>query len=380
MKFARFAIACTAITALAVVPHYVGAQDFNVLVDATAVVFDQPPIEREGRLYVPLRGIFERLGAKVAYSGGRIEATAGAHAISLQIGQSAATVDGASRILDAPAFVIAGRTLVPLRFISQALGATVDYQPLTHTVSIVAGSTAQPVGNGAATTGAAMPPIVNSTATPVPEIPRSPLPGPNGEVPIVLRLLRLEPSANATLVNKRPEISATFAESVAPGSVRVSLDGRDVTAEAYISARSFVYDPSFDLAAGAHGVQIGGKTPDRESFLERWTFTTRDGANSNYISGLEPPNGVTLGSRSFDISGFTYPKSRVRIVATTNATIPTFSDAADGSTTTDAVANFKGFFEVKLALADRGTSLVDVRISSTAPDGGVAVRTLRLRL
>jgi len=100
----------------------------SVIVDGSMMAFsDQPPIERAGRIYVPMRALFERLGATVVYENGTINATRGHRTISLQIGSAMATVDGQPVQLDSPAFEIGFRTLVPLRFVSQALGARVSW-------------------------------------------------------------------------------------------------------------------------------------------------------------------------------------------------------------------------------------------------------------
>lgn len=56
--------------------------------------------------------------------------------IILKIG-GGANVNGKNIDLDVPAKIVDGRTLVPLRFISESLGATVNYDPATQSVKIV---------------------------------------------------------------------------------------------------------------------------------------------------------------------------------------------------------------------------------------------------
>lgn len=376
MKLVRWAAISLAV-AYAGFPLVARAQNVGIVLNGIALASDQPPLERDGRVFVPLRGVFERLGARVTFSAGSIAMAAGTHTIALRAGETTATIDGRTETLDAPPIVIGGRTLVPLRFVAQALGADVAYDRSTHVVTIaampVAPSSAAmtPPATAAGTTVAAPSPVVAVA-------PSAPLA--KGEIPIELRLLRVEPAPNAILARTRPEISATFAESVVPASVRIAIDGRDVTLDTLATARAFVTDPSDDLAAGTHTVTVGGRTPDKERFEERWTFATTDAGNANYLSGLEPVSGTTLGSTSFEVSGFTRPKARVRLVATTSASSAAFSDVSDGSSTVDAVASSKGYFAAPLVLVDHGSGLVDVRIASRAPDGSVTVRTLRLRL
>src|SRR5271165_6435701 len=77
----------------------------TVVVNGQTVTFDQPPVEQNGRLFVPLRGVFERLGASVVYSNGQIDATSGSTTIQLQVGSTQATVGGQPTTLDAPPFL-----------------------------------------------------------------------------------------------------------------------------------------------------------------------------------------------------------------------------------------------------------------------------------
>jgi len=57
--------------------------------------------------------------------------------IWLQIGDAHAKVDGKIVPLAVPAMLYQGRTMVPLRFIAEALGATVNWNPSTQTVTII---------------------------------------------------------------------------------------------------------------------------------------------------------------------------------------------------------------------------------------------------
>lgn len=115
------------------------AQDINVTVDGDIVPFGaQKPVQKFGNVLVPLRGVFEKLGATVAYDGGSksILAVRGATTVQLRLGESQAQVNGASRSLAVPAQAVNGTTLVPLRFVSEALGAAVKWQAASRTVII----------------------------------------------------------------------------------------------------------------------------------------------------------------------------------------------------------------------------------------------------
>jgi hypothetical protein len=114
------------------------AYGVGVTVNGQAVTFDQPPIMSNGRVLVPLRGVFEHLGATVRWDPANrsVTATNGQHNIALQLGSTAATVDNQTRTLDSPPVLVGSRVLVPLRFVSEALGAEVHWDEAAQMVSI----------------------------------------------------------------------------------------------------------------------------------------------------------------------------------------------------------------------------------------------------
>ncbi|MHB2019503.1 MAG: copper amine oxidase N-terminal domain-containing protein [Candidatus Xenobia bacterium] len=110
----------------------------QVLVNGHMVAFDQPPIVANGRVLVPLRGVFEQLGARVYWDPvtRTITAIRGDRRVVLRPGDPTATVDGTRTPLDQPPEIVAGRAMVPLRFVSQAMGATVAWNPATASVTV----------------------------------------------------------------------------------------------------------------------------------------------------------------------------------------------------------------------------------------------------
>lgn len=118
------------------------AQDISVKLDGRLLQFDQPPARVGGRMMVPLRGIFEALKADVVYDGATrsIQATKDSRVIQLQLGSRTAIIDGRTLFLDVPADTIGGRTMVPLRFVAEALGADVKWDGPTKTVLMTSGS------------------------------------------------------------------------------------------------------------------------------------------------------------------------------------------------------------------------------------------------
>lgn len=114
------------------------AQPIYTELDGQRLNFEQPPVMQQGRVLVPLRGIFENLGADVLYSPANrsIKATADGKTIQLSLGQREAFINGEQVFLDVPADTISGRTMVPLRFVSEALGADVKWRGASRTVAI----------------------------------------------------------------------------------------------------------------------------------------------------------------------------------------------------------------------------------------------------
>ncbi len=112
------------------------AQPIVAKLDGRTLQFDQPPVMMGGRVMVPLRGIFESLGATVRFEAAsqRILANRGSQSVELMLGSNQAMVGSQPVTLDSPASTIGGRTMVPLRFVSEALGTEVRWQDSTQTV------------------------------------------------------------------------------------------------------------------------------------------------------------------------------------------------------------------------------------------------------
>jgi hypothetical protein len=97
------------------------------------------PLIKKGRTFVGIRFLGETIfNAKVGYEAKTRTVTfeLGTKKIELYIDQPYALVNGAKVTLDAPPFIQSGRTLVPLRFISENLEATVEYEAKTQTITI----------------------------------------------------------------------------------------------------------------------------------------------------------------------------------------------------------------------------------------------------
>lgn len=111
----------------------------SVLLNGTKVSFEnQEPINQSGRVLVPLRGIFEAFGAEVKWDAAtkKITAVKDDRTVILTIGSTTAYVNGTAVTLDVPASLVNGRTLVPVRFISEGLDMDATWDSTTSTVKI----------------------------------------------------------------------------------------------------------------------------------------------------------------------------------------------------------------------------------------------------
>lgn len=111
----------------------------EIYINHQKVDSDVPPVIYEGRTLVPLRVISEYLGASVAWDGQSktVRVSADGRQIVLKINDSEAQVDKNTVLLDVPAMIINGRTMVPLRFAGEALMAEVSWDGELKRVDVV---------------------------------------------------------------------------------------------------------------------------------------------------------------------------------------------------------------------------------------------------
>ncbi|WP_334073438.1 copper amine oxidase N-terminal domain-containing protein [Paenibacillus sp. A14] len=109
----------------------------------------QPLVDKSNRVQVPVRFVSEALGAKVAWNSKTKKVTVdlNSNQIVLTLGKKAYTVNGKTKQMDTVALRKSDRTYVPLRFVSEALGAQVNWDSLNYMVSIHTGAGASG-GNG----------------------------------------------------------------------------------------------------------------------------------------------------------------------------------------------------------------------------------------
>lgn len=93
---------------------------------------------RNGTVLIPLRSMFEQMGASVAYDPSSQTVTvskAGAQ-VQVTVGRPVVVINGESRPLDVPPIMYHGTILVPVRVISEGMGAYVQWVPDQHLVVV----------------------------------------------------------------------------------------------------------------------------------------------------------------------------------------------------------------------------------------------------
>lgn len=415
----------------------VSAQDIRTELNGRPLQFDQPAMMSQGRVLVPLRGIFEALGADVVYDPARrsVKATKDNQVVELTLGSRQALINGQSNYLDVPANSVNGRVLVPLRFVSEALGADVRWMAGTRTVALTSTggdvTVNEPVQNNPEPQPATNGPNINSiihngrsalnigdrlvvtmTGDPggqasfdilgvVDSVPmREVFPGRyEGEITVnsgmqvnngtLVGHLRLNgresskegrrdvsitnnymggvnpngqfgdvfPQPNSQIGDLRPTIEVNLTNAVRPQSVRVLLDGNDVTGQTQITSNSIRFVPNYNLTPGQHRVsvharELGGRILNRD-----WSFTAfNNGAANPYNPGAVIPtialtnisNGASVPA-VFSVQGQTKPFATVQVQAEARRDlIPGWISLQNFSRTNTAQADAWGRFSVPI--------------------------------
>jgi Copper amine oxidase N-terminal domain len=157
-------------------------------------------------------------------------------------------VGGQPTVMDVAPFIVGATTYVPLRFISQALGASVNWDNSTSTVTIAGGAPAPP--------------------PPRPVVP-PPRPVPPPARPV--RFVTVAPTG--TISNPTPTIRFQFDRPARISQIRVSVDGRNVTAGlTQTGPAAFSVVLPWRLQRGPHTVRVRGTISSGAPFDLNWTF------------------------------------------------------------------------------------------------------------
>ena len=138
--------------AVVVIASAASAQQISVTMDGKVVHFDhEQPQNINGTMFVPLRGVFEAMGAEVKWDQPQhmVEIDRGEHIISMRVEGKSAMVDNRAVNMSARAHLIRGNIMIPLRFVSSALGCQIEWHEDSQTVEIKTGPVPSP-SNGLA--------------------------------------------------------------------------------------------------------------------------------------------------------------------------------------------------------------------------------------
>jgi len=128
-----------ALIALAVSLTFAFSKPIEMLVDGQRVLSDVPPVSAVGdKVYVPLRAVSEALGAETKYDArtGVIEVQRGDETLRVKIGQPQARLNGAPMTLKHPPFRVRGRVMVNVKAIARAFNVRVSYDKRTSRVTV----------------------------------------------------------------------------------------------------------------------------------------------------------------------------------------------------------------------------------------------------
>lgn len=114
------------------------AGSVSVSVNGAPVFFDRIPQIENGRILLPLRGVFEALGAKVDWDGstGTVTAERNGTTLSLTVGSDRMTVNENTAALEVPAKLFGGRTFIPMRAVGEAFGLNVNWDDYLREASV----------------------------------------------------------------------------------------------------------------------------------------------------------------------------------------------------------------------------------------------------
>lgn len=104
-------------------------EDITISVNGEDVSFDVPPQLFQGRMFVPLRAITDALGVQItSWGDNTVTLTDGSKSITLTVGMTTVQIGEERRELDVAPLLHQGRTIVPIRFVSETFGAEVKYE------------------------------------------------------------------------------------------------------------------------------------------------------------------------------------------------------------------------------------------------------------
>ncbi len=254
--------------------------EITVKLDGEALTFDQQPIIQQDRVLVPMRVIFESLGCTVGWDEASRTASAEKDGvvINLQIGNDLMYRNGESVLLDVAPCQVGDRTLVPIRAVSEALGASVTWEQYADCVTIFSAEYRE------------NPPLELQTAY-LDCIGKKP-----AEVAAVFGPVSdVEGPKHSSSFNHRDSGSDVWFEY---DGERQGADGQTVPIDGAvcISIRgplsTFLPEMPERLSEGEDALYFGELHLEYVAFMEREAFVHRGDRYTVYIAGMDDGNGV----------------------------------------------------------------------------------------
>ncbi|MEA2718602.1 MAG: Copper amine oxidase N-terminal domain [Candidatus Eremiobacteraeota bacterium] len=253
---------------------------YAITLDGKTVLPHARAAVADGHVLLPVRSLGNALGANVGYDGR-------SHTITVQRGAHVATIPAQGTVR-----VVNGTAYAPLRSVATAFGLGVGYDARTRTVALQDTGAAVPVAR-----------MTGPSALPQPAL----TPAPPGAFAIS------ETPRNGTQVHEPyPTISTRFAGATAidPRSLRVLVDGFDVTPYASIVGDQVLLTPRTALAPGRHDVVVTARDTSNGAALgNAWSFDDSF-AFSNVpvvaptpfaVSAIWIDRWITPGTNAFDV-------------------------------------------------------------------------------
>lgn len=130
---------CTSVAQAKTLEFTIGSEKLYVQDgEIEAKTIDAKPYIENSRTMIPIRAVSENFGAEVAWDNAerKVTITSAETTIELFIDSDIAKVNGEDKKLDTPPVIVDSRTMVPLRFVSEALGKNVEYVSASKQVLI----------------------------------------------------------------------------------------------------------------------------------------------------------------------------------------------------------------------------------------------------
>jgi len=127
-----------AVLILGIAPAAFAASPITIQIDGQTVSSDTAPVVQNGTTLVPVRVVTEYLGADVSWNQAKQQAIVktAAYTVVFTLGSKTYTVNGASKALAVAPQAINSRTMIPIRALAESIGADVDYNAASNTAII----------------------------------------------------------------------------------------------------------------------------------------------------------------------------------------------------------------------------------------------------